>query len=388
MQHPTRRRALGGMLAITATAALALTGCAPGASTTAPAASSSSGGALTPVKIQLQWVKQGQFAGYIEAVKQGYFTDEGLDVTLLEAAPDTVPQTVLASGKSDYAVAWVPKVLGSIEQGAGVTDVAQIFQRSGTLQVSLKKTGITSVADFKGKNIGSWGYGNQFELYAGMTEAGLDPAKDVKVVQQAFDEKGLLSGDIAASQAMVYNEYAQILETKNPATGKLYQPSDLDVVNWTDDGVGMYQDALWASSDKLASDKAYQAQTVKVIKAVLKGWIYARDHVEQAATDVVAAGSKLGASHQLWQTNEVNKLIWPSPDGIGMIDTTLWDRTVKIALTAKDGTGKTIITKDPPSTAYTNTYVEKALAELKKDGADVTGASFAPVAVTLKEGGQ
>lgn len=387
MPHPTRRRTLGGMIVIAATAALTLTGCAPGASTPATTASGSSG-TLTPVTIQLQWYKQAQFAGYIEAVKQGYFKDEGLDVTLIDGGADIVPQTQLATGKADYAIAWVPKALATKEQGAKITDVAQIFQRSGTLQVSLKKSDITTVADFKGKNIGSWGYGNEYELYAGMTKAGLDPATDVKVVQQAFDEKGLLSGDIAAAQAMVYNEYAQILETKNPDTGELYKPSDLNVVNWSDDGVGMYQDALWANSDKLASDKAYQDQTVKVIKAVLKGWIYARDHAETTATDVVAAGSKLGASHQLWQTNEVNKLIWPSPDGIGMIDKTLWDQTVQIAKTTKNGKGQTVITKDPAADAYTNTYVEKALKELKADGDDVTGTSFAPITVTLREGGQ
>lgn len=387
MQHLTRRRAFGGLFAIAATTALALTGCAPG-QTTPAGTSSGSSGALTPVSIQLQWYKQAQFAGYIEAAKQGYFEDEGLDVTLVDGGADIVPQTQLSSGKVDYAVAWVPKALASIEQGAKITDVAQIYQRSGTLQVSLKPKNITSVTDFDGKNIGSWGYGNEFELYAGMTKAGLDPATDVKVVQQAFDMKGLLAGDIDAAQAMSYNEYAQVLESENPDTGQLYQPSDLNVVSWATDGVGMYQDALWANSDKLASDTAYQDQTTKVIKAVLRGWIYARDNAETAAADVVAAGSQLGASHQLWQTNEVNKLIWPSPDGVGMIDEDLWAQTVSIAKTAKNGSGATVITKDPPSTAYTNTYVEKALTELKADGEDVTGASFAPITVTLKKGGE
>jgi len=386
MQHPSRRRSLGALAAIAATAALALTGCAPGQSTPSGTSSGSSG-ALTPVKIQLQWYKQAQFAGYVEAVKQGYFEDEGLDVTLVDGGADIVPQTQLSTNKVDYAVAWVPKALASIEQGAKITDVAQIYQRSGTLQISMKDEDVTSVADFKGKNVGSWGYGNEFELYAGMTKAGLDPATDVKVVQQAFDMKGFLAGDIDAAQAMSYNEYAQVLESENPKTGKLFQPSDLNVVSWAEDGVGMYQDALWANSEKLASDKAYQAQTTKVVKAVLKGWIYARDHVETAATDVVAAGSQLGASHQLWQTNEVNKLIWPSPDGVGMIDEALWKQTVTIAKSAKNGSGATVITKDPPASAYTNDYVTKALAELKKEGADVTGSSYSPVTVTLKKGG-
>ena len=69
----------------------------------------------------------------------------------------------------------MPKALPSREQGAGITDVAQIFQRSGTLQVSFEDKGITSAADLEGKTVGNWGFGNEFELFAGMTKAGLDP---------------------------------------------------------------------------------------------------------------------------------------------------------------------------------------------------------------------
>ena len=383
----SRRTMLGRTGLAAAAVGLTLAGCGGASSSPEAGSSSAASASLTPVKLQLQWVAQAQFAGYYAAKDQGYYADEGLDVEIVEGGPDIVPQDVLSAGDVDYAISWVPKVLGSIEKGAKITDVAQIFERSGTTQISLKDKNITAPGDLKGKNVGSWGYGNEFELYAGMTKAGLDPAKDVKVVQQAFDMKGFLAGDIDAAQAMSYNEYAQVLESENPKTGKLFQPSDLDVVSWAEDGVGMYQDALWANSEKLASDKAYQAQTTKVVKAVLKGWIYARDNVETAATDVVAAGSQLGASHQLWQTNEVNKLIWPSPDGVGMIDEALWKQTVTIAKSAKNGSGATVITKDPPASAYTNDYVTKALAELKKEGADVTGSSYSPVTVTLKKGG-
>ena len=169
--------------------------------------------------LQLQWVAQGQFAGYYAAVDQGYYKDAGLDVTIKEGGVDIVPQTVLAQGQADYAIAWVPKALASREQGAEITDVAQVFQRSGTRQVSFKAKNITAPADFKGKKIGNWGFGNEFELFAGMTQAGLKPASDVTLVQQQFDMQALLKGDIDAAQAMSYNEYAQVLEAKNPATG-------------------------------------------------------------------------------------------------------------------------------------------------------------------------
>jgi NitT/TauT family transport system substrate-binding protein len=341
----------------------------------------------TKVKLQLQWVTQAQFAGYFAAVDQGYFRDEGLDVQILEGGVDIVPQTVLAQGQADFAVAWVPKALASREQGAQITDVGQVFQRSGTLQVSFKDKGIDGPADLRGKKVGNWGFGNEFELFAGMTNAGLDPAKDVTLVQQQFDMQALLKGDIDAAQAMTYNEYAQVLEAKNPKTGKLYQPTDFTALNWNDVGTAMLQDAVWASTERLESEPAYQDTTVKFLTGALKGWAFCRDNAEKCRDIVVARGSKLGASHQLWQMNEINKLIWPSPGKVGLIDQAVWNKTVEIALKTKNAEGKTVLTKQPEGLAYTNDYVQKAVDKLSSQGVDVTGSSFKPVTVTLKEGG-
>ncbi|MCU1514038.1 MAG: transporter substrate-binding protein [Microbacteriaceae bacterium] len=382
MKHSKRIFVTAG--AVAAASALVLSGCS--------SSSSDSGGSktqeLTPVTLQLQWVAQAQFAGYYAAVEQGYYKDEGLDVTIKEAGTDTVPIKSVADGDADYAISWVPKVLGSIEQGINVTDVAQIYERSGTTQISFKNKNITKPADLAGKKVGSWGFGNEWELFAGMQKSGIDTTKGISLVQQAFDMKGFLAGDIDAAQAMTYNEYAQVLETINPATGKLYTADDLNVINWNDAGTAMLQDAIWADAGKLSSDKDYQAETTKFIKASIKGWVYVRDNPEKAADIVTKAGSTLGTSHQLWMTNEVNKLLWPSTDGVGIIQSSAWDNTVKIALGTKNDTGSTIITKDPPKTAYSNTYVKKALAELKSEGVDVMGAGFKPLTVTLKEGGK
>jgi NitT/TauT family transport system substrate-binding protein len=384
MKHSTRW--LGTVGALAAASALALSGCSSGSNGDGGSDSGSGSGDLTPVTLQLQWVAQAQFAGYYAAVDQGFYKDEGLDVTIQEGGPDIVPQDVLASGDVDYAISWVPKVLGSIEQGANITDVAQIFERSATTQISFKDKNITKPADLKGKNVGSWGFGNEWELFAGMQKAGVEVG-DINLVQQAFDMTGFLSGDIDAAQAMTYNEYAQVLETKNPATGKLYQPNELNVINWNDVGTAMLQDAIWANADKLASDKDYADTTVKFIKASIKGWIYAAQHPQEAADIVTAAGSTLGQSHQLWMTNEVSKLIFPSTNGVGMIDENAWKNTVDIAMNTKNETGATIITKDPPKTAYSNEYVQKAIDELTEEGVDVKGADWKSTEVTLKEGG-
>ena len=384
----TRRTMLGRTGLAAAAVGLTLAGCGSSGDAAPGAGAASSGGTeLTPVKLQLQWVAQAQFAGYYAALDQGYYKEQGLDVSIVEGGPDIVPQDVLSAGDVDYAISWVPKVLGSIEKGAKITNVAQIFERSGTTQISFKDKGITTPADLKGKNVGSWGYGNEWELFAGMQKAGV-AVGDIKLVQQAFDMNGFLAGDIDAAQAMTYNEYAQVLESENPATGQLFTPADLNVISWNDVGTNMLQDAIWANSDKLSSDTAYQDQTTRFIKASIKGWVYARDNPQAAADIVTNAGSQLGKSHQLWQTNEVNKLIWPSASGgIGMISDVAWTRTVGIAKGTKNETGATIISADPPETAKNTTYVEKALTELKAEGVDVEGKGFTPVTVTLEKGG-
>ena len=129
---------------------------------------------------------------------------------------------------------------------------------------------------------------------------------------QQFDMDGLLNGDIDAAEAMTYNEYAQVLEAENPETGELYTPEDLNVVSYEEVGVGMLQDAIWADGERLADDPEYTDIATRFVAASIQGWAFCRDDPEACRDIVVAAGSSLGNSHQLWQMNEVNQLIWPS----------------------------------------------------------------------------
>lgn len=383
MKHSTRRGLAAGAFAVSA--ALLLAACAGGDSGDDGGDGGGGGGELTPVKLQLQWLPQGQFAGYFAAVENGYFEEEGLEVEIIPSGGDIVPQDALANGDVDYAIAWVPKVLGSIEQGANLTNIAQIFQRSGTLQVSWADSDISSVADFEGKKIGSWGFGNEWEIFAAMAAEGLD-SSTVEIITQDFNMNAFLQGDIDAAQAMTYNEYAQLLETVDPDTGELYTPEDFNVISYEDTVGAMLQDAIWADTERLESDEEYQETTVAFLKAVIKGWAFVRDNPEEASEITIAAGSGWGPSHELWMVNETNKLIWPAENGIGVIDEEAWNRTVDGALSAVNESGASPITEEPPASAWTNEYIERAIEELG-DEVDTTGESFEPIDVTLNEGG-
>ena len=118
----------------------------------------------------------------------------------------------------------------------------------------------------------------------------------------------------------------------------------------------------------------------------MEGWAYCRDNVEACLTSS-SSRPNVGASHQLWQMNEVNKLIWPVDDGIGFIDEAEWDRTVDISLNTPNLEGATVLTAAPTEGAYTNDIVQEAWALLEGLGLDLTGGGFTPIEVELAEGG-
>ena len=337
---------------------------------------------LTEVALQLQWFTQAQFAGYYAARDLGFYNDVGLDVTILEGGVDIVPASVLDSGAADFAVSWVPRGLVPREEGANITNIAQVFQRSATLQVSFAGSGINSVSDLAGRTVGNWGFGNEFELLAGLRKNGLDPQSDVTLVQQNFDMLALISGDIDAAQAMIYNEYAQVLETINSDTGELYQPEDLNIINWNDEGTAMLQDALWADADRLESDADYRDVAVRFVEASIRGWAHCRDNSDACVDVVLNNVPTLGESHQAWQLNEISSLIWPSPLGAGVMDPGLWTQTVDVA------TGESILSAAPDAGAYRTDIAEEALANLRDQGIDVIGSGFERVVVELREGGE
>jgi NitT/TauT family transport system substrate-binding protein len=371
-------------LALLAVLMLALSmGAAAAQDATAEATMEAAGG-LTPIRLQLQWLTQSQFAGYYAALDQGYYKDEGLDVTIQQLLdPKLTPQQIVASGGAEFGIAWVPKVLASREQGLDLVNIAQVFQRSGTLEISFKDKGIESVADLKGKRVGTWGFGNEHELFAALRAENIDPENtaDVTIVNQDFTMSQMLNDQLDAAEAMTYNEYAQVLEATDSSGNLMYTADDLNVINFNDVGTAMLQDHIFARESWL-KEAGNEDIAVKFIRASLKGWIYARDNFDKTVDIVLNAGPTLGKGHMAWQLNEINKLIWPSPEGVGILDQKLWDQTVKVALDGK------VITKEPDAGAVRTDLAQKAVDSLKADGVDVTGDKWKAEDVEITKGGE
>ena len=335
---------------------------------------------LDDVRVQLQWVAQSQFAGYFVANDLGFYEDECLNVEILEGAVEIVPQTVLATGGAEFGLAWVPKALVSREQGADIVNIAQVFERSGTLEVSFADSGIQTPADWAGKTVGNWGFGNEYELTAAIELFDVD---DVELVGQNFDMLALLNGELDAAEAMIYNEYAQLLEAENPDTGELYQPDDFNIIDFNDVGTAMLQDAVWVNADWIA-EEGNEDIAVRFLKATFRGWIHCLDNFDECVEVVLNNGSTLGESHQAWQLNEILGLIFPAGNGIGVMNESLWDQTVEVATGQIEELQGVEISGD----AYRTDLAQQAVDALREDGLDVEGESYEPRDIELRLGGE
>jgi NitT/TauT family transport system substrate-binding protein len=250
-------------------------------------------------------------------------------------------------------------------------------------ELTWKSSGINSIAKMKGKKVGVWCCGNQPELYAALNKNGINPnsSQDVTIFNQPFDMNAFLSKQIDAAAAMTYNELAQVLETKNPKTGKLYQMSDLNVFKMADVGTGMLEDNLFTTSKWLKST-ANQATLVKFLQASFKGWIFCRDNQTACVNIVLHNGPTLGKGHQTWQLNEINKLIWPNATGIGTVPQSAVEATASIAKAYG------VIKNEPAATEFNYKWARTALANLKRTGIDVNGKNWKPANVKITAGGK
>jgi NitT/TauT family transport system substrate-binding protein len=339
---------------------------------------------LDSVTLQLKWVTQSQFAGYYAAQALGYYKQFGLDVNLKVGGPSITPEQVVASGQAEIGVDWLPSLLATRDTGTNLVNIAQMFSRSGMTEIVHKDSGITSVAGMRDKTVGVWCCGNQFELYAALTKHGMDPTKNkgVKIFNQPFDMNAFLKRQIDAAAAMTYNELAQVLETKNPQTGQLYQLSDLNIFKLQNEGTGMLEDGMFADADWVSANRDI---ATRFIAASDRGWIYCRDHVAQCTTIVLKNGPTLGKGHQTWQMNEINKLIWPNTLGIGVMNPAAFKQTAAIALKYK------VIKKAAsPAASYDHELAKAALQYLKNHvkGVDVTGKNYKPAVVKVTAGGK
>ncbi|WP_428544910.1 ABC transporter substrate-binding protein [Profundibacter sp.] len=307
--------------------------------------------AADDLTLQLKWVTQAQFAGYYVALENGYYSDEDLNVTINPGGPDIAPAQVIAGGGADVVIDWMPSALAAREGGLPLVNIAQPFKRSGMMLTCRKDTGIKTPADFKGKTLGVWFYGNEYPFLAWMGKLGLstDGGPDgVTVLKQGFNVDPILQGQAACVSTMTYNEYWQIIDAG-------IAPEDLVTFKYEDQGVATLEDGLYVLEDKL-SDPAEVDKLARFVRASMKGWKWAEENPTEAAMIVLEA-DETGAQtekHQVRMMGEVAKL---TAGTNGELDPADYQRTVDTLM----GGGSDPVISKAPEGAWTHVVTDIAL---------------------------
>ena len=301
--------------------------------------------AADKVTLQLKWVAQSQFAGYYVAKDKGFYEEEGLDVEIKPGGPDIAPEQVIAGGGADVIVTWMAAALSAREKGVPLVNIAQPFKKAGMQLVCPKDGPVKTEADFKGKTLGVWFFGNEYPFYAWMHKLGLPTEggpDGVTVLKQSFDVQPLIQKQADCISVMTYNEYWQLIDAG-------YKPEDLIVFNYSAMGNDLLEDGLYALEDKL-KDPAFEEKMVKFVRASMKGWKYATENPDEAAEIVMDNGGQ-DENHQKRMMDEVAKLI---DNADGKLNEAAYERTAKALLDQK------IISKEP-SGAWTSAITAKAV---------------------------
>ncbi len=308
--------------------------------------------------LQLKWVTQAQFAGYYYALENGYYEDEGLNVTINPGGPDVNPIQVLIGGGADATVEWLGNPLATREAGTPIVNIAQFYTRSGLGLTCPASSGIQTPEDLAGHKVGTWFFGNEYPTFAflnnlGFSYQGEDP--DVEVVKVGFNVDPLLNGEVDCITTMTYNEYYQILEAG-------FTPEDLVVFQYEDYDASVLEDGLYALESSL-EDPAMRDKLVRFVRASIRGWTDAAADPE-GAVDAVLENDETGLSQsmdkQIYGMQQVALLVDTGEAPVGYLDPAAFDRSVDVLLL---GGGDAPVITARPEGAYTHEIYEAAAAE-------------------------
>lgn len=313
-------------------------------------------GDLDKLTVQSLWLPQGQFAGLYAALEKGYYKDEGIDLEILPGGTDVTSEDQVENDAAKIGMCFYSSLLTYQESGSDFINVFQTMQTSPQWLVTKKDSGITSGKDLKGKKVGSWFGGRQYELYALAQKYGYDPEKDIDWVQQDYTMDQFDSGKLDAASAMSYNEYL-LLQGKDYG----YSEDDLNVIDMNKEGVAMLEDCLFVKRSWAEENKDL---LVRFLRATIKGWKYAADNPEEVGEIVYNIGESATLDHQIAMTKQVIKSVLPHREDSslknnpGYLDQELIQQTIDLG--KKSG----LISKDIDiNDSIDSSYWEEAVGE-------------------------
>jgi NitT/TauT family transport system substrate-binding protein len=324
--------------------AAVLAGCGSSSNGDDAASGSSGGTQNASVTFRLDWLVGGAHTCYYRAASGGYFKKQGLDVKILEGSGSGNTATLVANGQDDFGFSDAGVVAKTVDTGASIKLVAGIYQRTPSVIISLKGSGINTPADLEGKTVGAAAGEAPLQLLpAYLSAAGVDPnaakvvnmdpgAKIPALLSKKVDAiVGYATDDLPAAEAKAPGKFAVQYYADNGVTtlsnGIITSQKMIDehpdtihkFVTAIQQGSADCQKDPKAAVDALAKEfpqKVDKGQAAIALREVLKtlhtarskgkpiGWIAPEDLMDTLTTLGKYAGLKDAKSPDNYYTND------------------------------------------------------------------------------------
>ena len=260
-----------------------------------------------PVKLQLKWFHQFQFAGYYAAKELGFFAEEGLDVEIRERDPNQDYLQQVVSGQADYGIG-DSGLIADYANGAPIVALAAIFQHDALVLFSKQSSGIISPYELAGKRVMYDIAGeNNAPIRAMLAEANLTGGL-YSGVAESFNSDDLIQDNVDAFAGYLTDRPFEFQE----------KGVKFNIINPQNYGIDFYGDLLFTSRAELTR---HPGRAERFRRASLKGWQYALDHPEETIAIIRDNyHSKLSLDQLRFEAVETRKLILPGSITLGEIE--------------------------------------------------------------------
>lgn len=255
-------------------------GVAVGVAALSAACSSDDSGASaaggTKLSFQLNFPPGGSNAGFAAALEEGYYKSAGLDVTIVPGTGSSLTAQMVASGQATIGYADSTASAQLIAKDAPLSVLATVYQSNPNAVLALPGSGIRSVRDLKGKNVGTPVPSSQATMLPLFLAANGLSAKDVNLVNLAPTSlvQSLLQHRV---DAILGSTDAYQVQLEQQGAGQLF------VAPFATNGVPTVSTSIFANKDWASS---HATEVKAFVKASLQGWYFAATNPDKATADV------------------------------------------------------------------------------------------------------
>ena len=209
--------------------------------------------AETPLKFQLDWRFEGPSALFLQSAAKGYYRAAGLDVTIDAGNGSGGTVTRVASGSYDLGLADVAALMEFHANNPDAPNkpvaVMMVYNNTPSAVLALRKSGIQSPADLKGRRLGAPVFDAGRKAFPILDKANRIGAVSWTAMEPALRETMLVRGDVDAITGFSFTSLLN-LEARG------VKPADVVVLPYADHGVKLYGNAIIASPKLIQSNPA------------------------------------------------------------------------------------------------------------------------------------